>query len=142
MEIHKCFCSRHITHILDNIVCQDNNSCSIIEDSNGLRTLIAIVSDGAGSVKKAEIGSKFICEKFIEHFGNSIKDGTTIEEFTQDFFKDWLVKFQEELQLQAESESLSLMDYACTFLVAIVGEKSACFAQIGDGAIVMKKCRR
>lgn len=125
------------SHEATNIPCQDNNSCLVLI-SDDYQTLIAIVSDGAGSATKSEIGSKFICQKFVRDIKKSFEDELLVKDFTQDFFKDWINNFQEELQKQAEAEKLLLKDYACTFLAVIIGENSACFAQIGDGAIVFK----
>ena len=126
------------SHKKREVVCQDSNSCVVVESPNNSKTLISIVSDGAGSAKKSEIGSKLICEKFTEYLKNCHGKGITIEEISKELITDWLRNFQIELREKAESEGFKTKDFACTFLVAIVGEISACFAQIGDGAIIIK----
>jgi hypothetical protein len=60
-----------------------------------------------------------------------------IHDITKDFLTHWLVTFQREVTIRAEHEALKPRDFACTLIVAIVGEESAVFAQIGDGAIVV-----
>lgn len=125
------------SHKEDNIPCQDSSSCLIVKGSD-CQYLIAVASDGAGSAVNAEVGSKFICQKFVNDIEKCLKDRLSVKDFTKDFFRKWIVSFQEELQEQAETENFLLRDYACTFLATIIGKDSACFAQIGDGAIVFK----
>lgn len=126
------------SHDTKNIPCQDNNYCSIVEDINGAQILIAIVSDGAGSASKADIGSSETCTKFSAFLINCLEKGMNLNAFTEDFLKGWIVEFQNELTIKATSEELHIRDYASTFLAAIVSAESACFVQIGDGAIVIK----
>lgn len=126
------------SHEAKNIPCQDNNYCSIVQDINGAQILIAIVSDGAGSASKADIGSSETCTKFSAFLIDCLKNGMVLNAFTEKFFKSWIVEFQNELATKATSEELTIRDYASTFLAAIVSAESACFVQIGDGAIVIK----
>lgn len=128
---------RGISHQEADIPCQDKNSCSIVE-SDSYQNLVIAVSDGAGSAVKADTGASLICQKFTDHIKNSLQAGAVVKDFNRDFFKDWLVSFQEELNATAEADGLRLRDYACTFLGVVLGENFACFAQIGDGAIVFK----
>ncbi|MGC2236546.1 MAG: PP2C family serine/threonine-protein phosphatase [Pyrinomonadaceae bacterium] len=125
------------SHEATGIPCQDSNDCLNIENDI-CQTFIAVVSDGAGSATKAEFGSKFICEKFITDIKKGLENKLSVKDFTHDFFRNWIANFRQELQIQAETEGLQLRNFACTFLGAIIGETSACFVQIGDGAIVMK----
>lgn len=117
--------------------CQDDNSCIIVEDENQ-SILVVVVADGAGSAAKAEIGSAFVCRKFAADIEKQLRDNMAITGFDNNFFKKWIADFQNELQSQIESEDLRLRDFACTFLAAIISDEAACFAQIGDGAIVVK----
>lgn len=126
------------SHEATNIPCQDSNSCLVVEVDNSSQFLIAIVSDGAGSAVKAEIGSTETCHKFSDYLKNSLEVGISLKEITQDFFHNWITEYQNELTIKAASKELTIRDYASTFLVAVISDNSACFAQIGDGAIVVK----
>ena len=126
------------SHEAKNIPCQDNNYCSIVQDINGAQILIAIVSDGAGSASKADVGSFETCSKFSAFLINCLQNEIFLKDFTEDFFKSWIVEFQNELAIKAASEELTIRDYASTFLAAIVSAESACFVQIGDGAIIIE----
>ena len=48
-------------HIEENLPCQDNFSYDVTDDWG-----VAIVSDGAGSYKNSQIGSKYISEEGIK----------------------------------------------------------------------------
>lgn len=86
------------SHKKRDIVCQDSNSCLVIESPNNSKALISIVSDGAGSAKRSEVGSKLVCEKFTEYLTNCLQNGTNLEDISKDFFKNWLENFQKELK--------------------------------------------
>lgn len=124
------------SHQATNTPCQDYSLFKIIEKDSS-QTIIAVASDGAGSASHAELGSNFICNKFIKDISTNLEDGFAVEDFTHNFFKNWIERFQEDLQKEVLSEDLNLRNYACTILGAIVGDNSACFIQIGDGAIVV-----
>jgi Protein phosphatase 2C len=126
------------SHETKNIPCQDNNWCSIIEDINGSKILVSVVSDGAGSALKAEIGSAETCNKFSAHLINCLENGTPLSDFTKDFFKNWITEFQNELAEKATSEESTIRDYASTFLASIISDSVSYFIQIGDGAIIIK----
>src|SRR5262249_44987397 len=49
----------------------------------------------------------------------------------------WMTSTAERLSARAHEDGNALKDYSCTLLAAIVGNDSAAFAQIGDGAIVV-----
>lgn len=119
--------------------CQDNSDCSIFYPKNHAPILVAVVSDGAGSAKKAEVGSKLACTLFISEMRALFEEqGGSIDDITLEFIKEWVKHFQHEVSCGAENEGIQPRDFACTFLVAIIAESSAVFAQIGDGAIVVQ----
>jgi hypothetical protein len=119
--------------------CQDHNVCRTFTLADGSEILVAVASDGAGSAKRAEEGSTLACSLFIQEmealFGPDA--GGDLSEVTKEFLTNWLVSFQREVTIRAEHEELRARDFACTLVAAIIGERSAVFAQVGDGAIVV-----
>lgn len=117
--------------------CQDFSLCEEISDEDKSSILVAVVSDGAGSSIKAEIGSKLACHLFITEVRNVFKEGGNISDITLDFIQQFILKFQEVVLLFPEHKEYELKDFACTFLASVIGESSAVFTQVGDGAMVI-----
>ena len=131
------FASVHGTsHIRSETPCQDKCDCRIFQTNDGRTVLVTIVADGAGSAKQAEVGAELACNLFMSEMTEFFAQNGLISNLTPEFMRNWLVHFQNEIARRAEVEGLSLRDYACTLLVAIVEEAQAVMLQIGDGAIV------
>jgi hypothetical protein len=126
------------SHVLTGTPCQDNSVCRVFTLGDESEVLVAVASDGAGSAKRAEEGSALACSLLIhemEALFGADADGE-LSDITKEFLTNWLVSFQREVTIRAEHEELRARDFACTLVAAIIGEQSAVFAQIGDGAIV------
>lgn len=127
------------SHGRTDMPCQDSSECRVFTTGEGAEILVAVASDGAGSAKRSDEGSALACALFLQEmealFG---AEGTgDVRDVTDEFVKNWLTSFQREVSVRAEHEGLTPRDFACTLLAAVVGDDSAVFAQIGDGAIVV-----
>lgn len=127
------------SHVLTGTPCQDNSVCCVITLRDESEVLVAIASDGAGSAKRADEGSALACSLLIQEMETLFETGADgdLSEITKEFLTNWLVSFQREVTIRAEHEELGARDFACTLVAAIIGEQSAVFAQIGDGATVV-----
>lgn len=125
------------SHVKVGLPCQDSSACQTIYTINKEPVLIAIASDGAGSAKRAEIGSKHICSHLMYDIEYLFKDGGNVCDINEVFAKQWLRNVQINIAQMAEEQELTSRDYACTVLAAVVGIDNAAFFQIGDGAIVV-----
>jgi hypothetical protein len=126
------------SHLKGGSNCQDASECTIVTAKNGEVVLVAVASDGAGSAKFAEIGSKEACKTLTEQARAWIEAGGEVRGVTQEMSHDWLHTFQGVLKTLADSDNATIREYACTILLAIVSTDHAVFMQIGDGAIVVK----
>lgn len=97
--------------------------------------LLAIVADGAGSAKQAEIGSALAC-RCIRRSVASFLEESYLDQVTRRTVGKWVHAFQREIAAIASDSGLRVRDYACTLLAAMVGETRAVFFQVGDGSIV------
>jgi hypothetical protein len=120
-------------HRARELPCQDSYAFRVFETNAGEILTIA-VSDGAGSAKFADTGSRFACDFFISAVTSLLENGGKFSHLNRDFFLQFLQTFQ--TQLLAKTENQDLCDYACTFLAVAASETETVFAQIGDGAIV------
>lgn len=124
------------SHIKSGSPCQDASDCRIITASSGESVLVAVVSDGAGSADHSQIGSQLACALFIDEITTLVEAKGIVEDVTPEFCKQWLIRFQHEIENRAEAEGVAPRAYACTLLAAVVGATSSAFCQIGDGAII------
>jgi hypothetical protein len=62
-----------------------------------------------------------------------------VQVFTESFARDTVEKLRAVLFEEADHEGLTIRDFACTLLVAIVSDERASFWQVGDGAICIRE---
>lgn len=125
------------SHEATNTNCQDSSVCTILEDKQGKKILVAVISDGAGSAKVSEIGSSLVCSLFVDEIRAYLETGNEIRDLGREFYEEWILRVHSEIDIRAEAMQLSKRDFACTFLSAVLTDEIGFFAQIGDGAIVM-----
>lgn len=96
--------------------------------------LILAVSDGAGTAGRAQAGSACAVAAFADEAARGLySDG----EMTADRLRDCLGAARVALAVEAGLAGAHIRDFACTLLGAVIGPRTAAFAQIGDGAIVV-----
>lgn len=118
--------------------CQDVAACEILTNANDNETLIAVVSDGAGSASRAEIGAALACQLFISEMRAFFESDNIASDITRDFVQGWITSFQSEVVLRSEAEGLKPRDFACTLVAVVISSDTAAFLQVGDGAIVVR----
>jgi len=116
--------------------CQDESTCRLLESVLG-PVLVAVVADGAGSAARAEAGASLACSLFMQEMNDLFQSEGRVRDITSEFARDWLTRFQNEITIRAEAEHISPREFACTVLASVIGEDSAAFFQVGDGAIVV-----
>jgi len=124
------------SHTKSGLPCQDASICRTLTASSGEPVLVAVVSDGAGSADRSQIGSQLACALFMDEMVTLFGTGGVVEDVTEVFCKQWLISFQHEVGSRAEAEGVMPRAFACTILAAVIGATSSAFCQIGDGAIV------
>lgn len=127
------------SHVRLGTPCQDYAIARVLVDLDGRDVLLVVVSDGAGSAAKAEIGSSIACTTIAEALEVYLAEGGRVEAIDTDVAQRWLSMVQGAITAQAEDEAGVVRDYACTLLVAVVGENAAATMQVGDGAMVISE---
>jgi len=117
--------------------CEDAHRCEVLQTAAGESILTAFVSDGAGSAKRAEAGSRLACGMALDEIRSLLEGGGSIADLDVHFLTGWLARLRSEVTVRAEAEGLRPREFACTLLGAVVGPESATFFQVGDGAIVV-----
>lgn len=125
------------SHIRSGNPCQDSCTCEVIKSKDNDEVLIAIASDGAGSAKCSETGSRLICNIVKHEIIDFLKRGSGLKDITRETAEGWIEKFRQEILYIAGDNGRTARDYACTLVGAIVGLHEEVYFQIGDGAIAV-----
>jgi hypothetical protein len=117
--------------------CQDvcATMCESVSDET---VLLLACADGAGSARFSDIGAASACEISVGRALLDLREGLPVAAIERDTVIYWLEEARKELSRESEQRQTSARELACTLLFAVVGEQSAAFAQIGDGAIVTR----
>jgi hypothetical protein len=128
------------SHAAKGVPCQDCADTNEIETEQGA-VLIAVVSDGAGSAAHSDTGSWLATKTVLELIEMHFDEGGSIETIDRPLAAAWIERVGIEMANDASRHPRALRDYACTLLVAIVGESAAAFLQVGDGGIVTSRAQ-
>ena len=124
---------RGSAHHLNGLPCQDSSDYIVLAD-----VLICALSDGAGSARLSDIGSKIIVEESLLFFRNYFNDVEAPERALRDLGQEqggWLIEnIRKRIVRTALEHNESEQEFAGTLLVAVVGSKKTVFYQVGDGA--------
>ena len=126
------------SHLKTGQGCQDASDCRTYRGANGHPVLVAIASDGAGSAKFAEAGSRLACETVMAAIGEFLETGGMVSKIDAALAAEWLGLLQCAIRVQCSEHGATARDFACTLLAAVVDVESAAFFQIGDGCIIVR----
>jgi Protein phosphatase 2C len=122
-------------HVRAGQPCQDSCLVRLAPTAAGPVLLLAC-ADGAGSVPFADEGARLACRSVVRMARDDLRDGLAVSAIDRDTVLSWHVRLLRELEEQARRRDATARDFACTLLLAVVGEHAAAFSQVGDGAIV------
>ncbi len=120
------------SHVRSGVPCQD---FSVVTELPGGGLLLAC-ADGAGSARHADVGAETTCRALVAEVQRFADADGRVETLTRDTAATWLDAVRAAIQAQADAVNLPTREFACTLVAALVGDASAAFLQIGDGAIV------
>lgn len=130
-------------HIQTELPCQDNNKYTYLTKGWG----IAVVSDGAGSASKSQIGSKIVVERATTHFVDVIEEMKWIEHNVLPSNEDWaqiaysvLRRVYNDMADFAQQKSIAIKDLSATVIVLIHSPFGILSTHIGDGRAGYRNC--
>jgi hypothetical protein len=127
------------SHRSANKACEDVSRCRVIWSGDNSPTLVAVVSDGAGSASHSREGAHLACSHVIEEVFQLVNTGCGPRDLSLELAQNWCVAYRNEIERIAIPRGLGVRDFACTLVAAIVGQDSATFIQLGDGATVVAR---
>lgn len=114
---------------------QDCNLVAHISDRSGSPWLCCLIADGAGSSRHGDIGAETALYRMRDYVGDYLKR-TEKPVFTKDQILEGIQLVRAELTETARVSKHSLREYATTLAGAFIGDRAACFFQVGDGATI------
>jgi hypothetical protein len=115
--------------------CQDH--CLAEYFTGGPEAVLVLAgADGAGSAQHAGVGAERACQAVVRSVHTDLAAGARVDGIERDKALAWVRRARQELEQEAERRQQRLRDFACTLLLAVVADRAAVFAQVGDGAIV------
>lgn len=125
-------------HTRAGMPCQDSHAVVQFGD-----TLCVAVSDGLGSAEHSDDGSRLACRVALATLTAGLAahpsttgDGAPQSPTPETLLRDAFLSVRTALEQQAAATNLSLRDYACTLLVAMITPAAWYSMHIGDGTIV------
>jgi hypothetical protein len=121
--------------------CQDFCLVKAI-DASPESALVLVSADGSGSAARAQQGAQMACEGLMEAVLADLERGQAVSNIDEPQVRRWFQKVRDKIDATAEEHKVPCRDFACTLLLAVVGESAAAFAQLGDGGIVRAEGER
>jgi hypothetical protein len=125
------------SHLEARRPCQDYSSV-VPYKSEDDEILIVACSDGAGSAPQSQIGSELACKTVVAQAVAFLGSGRSASEINREILRSWFGEAHEQLKAEALRRQAPLREFSCTLLMGVIGETTAAFAQVGDGAIVVR----
>jgi hypothetical protein len=127
------------SHLKSGAPCQDAFKYGLYQSAHEGEVILLMASDGAGSARFSDIGADLACREFTANLELYLADGNRVESLDSSSVRKWLDNVVEALTARATADEAPLRDYACTLLAAVLSRSHAAFAQVGDGAIVVRE---
>ncbi|WBO24314.1 PP2C family serine/threonine-protein phosphatase [Sphingomonas abietis] len=124
---------RGVSHAKAGTRRQDAFSVFAVRDGS---TLVAIVSDGAGSSSHGGEGASVICRTFTTSLRSHF--ATVAEMPTDDDLWGWLDTARDRIASSADRLALRLRDFAATVVITVTDGKDTLVAHVGDGSSVVR----
>src|SRR5262249_55189089 len=126
---------RGTSHEQSGQPCQDACRARLVSSREG-QVLLLACADGAGSAPRPALRPQTACRAVLDHVQADLVAGLAPSEVEIATVVSWVTRARGELMGLALSLEQPLSVLACTLLLAVVAERVAVFAQIGDGVMV------
>jgi len=120
-------------HIKSDKPCQDSNVVKLTKDN---QWLVIVVSDGAGSAKRAEEGSSYVSKFMANELFKLIEE--LKHKAPGHWVNDFIIKkiLTARLELRAMAGADDINDFNCTLVACLIGPEGGFSVHIGDGNII------
>ncbi|AYG70597.1 protein phosphatase 2C domain-containing protein (plasmid) [Rhizobium sp. CCGE531] len=124
------------SHVKTGLPCQDfalSETLASVDET----VMAVIVSDGAGSAKLAQIGSKSVCIGLLRLIRGYLANHS-LSQLREEMVWDWIDDIREYISAKASRSGTQRRDFAATSVAALMSENGTVIFHIGDGAAVVR----
>jgi hypothetical protein len=124
-----------VSHVKAALPCQDAHAYAVLPDG----TLLAAVTDGAGSAAHAEIGAQLAAQAAVAYLQQALLEAVrpSTEAAWRTCLFGALQAARQQLEDEAVRQSWALRELATTLIVLVSTEQCTVAAHVGDGAAVL-----
>lgn len=102
-------CAIGTSHVKAKLECQDRAGCLTFETDSG-STIVAVVSDGAGSAQEAAHGASITCVEFHRRASAYLRSGGALAAINDELAADWIDSIRDRINAAAHSAGLRPRD--------------------------------
>lgn len=119
-------------HVKSGLPCQD---ASVARVTDSGEWLVVVVSDGAGTAKRSDEGSKLVATHFFESLLSLSKEfeRRAPGQWVNDFVIARVLEARASLRQKAQADVIN--DFHCTLVACLLGPSGGFAIHLGDGAI-------
>jgi hypothetical protein len=125
------------SHLGTGADCDDAGACIETQSSNGA-TLIAVVSDGAGSASLSRIGSHIVVRAFSRSALKFARQGKRPKDLDGEIASEWIDDIRDRIELASLRENVPRRNFAATLIGCVIQIDGVAVIHIGDGACVVR----
>lgn len=125
------------SHLKAGKACDDAAACIERSTANGT-TLIAVVSDGAGSASLSRLGSRIVTSEFCRSALQFVRSGGRAQDVDEDVADDWLDAIRERIYQLGRHHGEPPRSFASTLVGVVVQRAAAAIVHVGDGACALR----
>jgi hypothetical protein len=125
------------SHLKAGFPCQDAHAGVSVRSRDG-DVLVVACADGAGSAAHSDIGAQLAAEALV-HAAVKLIEGRELASIADQDLLECFRAARSTIEQRADELQEPKRELACTLLCAIVGERDALYAQLGDGLIVVRE---
>jgi hypothetical protein len=118
--------------------CDDAGACVEIETGNG-PTLIAVVSDGAGSASLSKIGSHIVTMAFCRSALSFSRKGGQPKDVDKEVASQWLDELRDRIGHASVKKNSPRRSFAATLVGCLIQNDGIAVVHVGDGACAFQQ---
>jgi hypothetical protein len=126
------------SHVTAGTPCQDFCTVSVRNNAEG-GLLIFACADGAGSAKYSDEGSRIACDRLTNLILETVESTSDVSAITKTEVLNWFELIRSDIEERAAALQVPSRELATTLLGGVVSADNACFMQIGDGSMVIRR---
>jgi hypothetical protein len=130
-------CSIGTSHLARGAGCDDAAACVEIDTRNGA-TLVAVVSDGAGSASLSKIGSHIITRGFCRSALKFARRGGRPKDLDKEAASEWLDDLRDRIEQASLRENSPRRSFAATLVGCMAQSDGLAIVHVGDGACAIR----